>query len=64
MKKDSNIIIRKGCVDMWNAFMVDGADFTLGSDIPICPCTITELPKNLISYVDAKHLHKTKIKET
>lgn len=50
--------IRNGCSDMWNAFMVKGADFVLGSDIPICPCTAKDIPKKLISYVDAKHLHK------
>ena len=54
--------IRPGCIDIWNAFMVEGADFTLGSDMPICPCTANDIPKNLISYVEAKHLHKTKIK--
>ena len=25
---------RAGCIDMWNAFMVKGAQFTLGSDAP------------------------------
>lgn len=55
--------IRKGCTDMWNAFMVEGADFVLGTDIPICPCTAQEIPKKLISYVDAKHLHTILYKE-
>ncbi len=50
--------IRNGCADMWNAFMVEGANFVLGSDIPICPCTAKAIPQKLISYVDAKHLHK------
>ena len=54
---------RKGCKDMWNAFMVVNADFTLGSDIPFCPCTAKEVPKKLISYVDAKHLHKITIEK-
>ena len=49
---------RKGCKDIWNAFMVEGADFVIGSDMPICPCTTESIPKKLISYVDAKHLHK------
>ncbi len=62
MKKDSlSDDIRSGCVDIWNAFMVKGADFTLGSDMPICPCTAKDIPHNLISYVDAKHIHKTTI---
>ena len=55
--------IRNGCTDMWNAFMVVNADFTLGSDIPFCPCTAKEVPKKLISYVDAKHLHKITIEK-
>ncbi len=54
--------IRKGCVDMWNAFMVQGAEFTNSTDIPICPCTAKKIPKRLISYVDAKYLHKTNIR--
>lgn len=49
---------RTGCKDIWNAFMVEGADFVLSSDIPICPCTTNSIPQRLISYVEAKHLHK------
>ena len=33
---------RKGCKDVWNAFMCDGAVFA-HSDIPHCPMTATEL---------------------
>ncbi len=54
--------IRNGCTDMWNAFMVRGAEFVLGSDIPICPCTVKNIPKHLISYVEAKHIHKINFK--
>ena len=54
--------IRRGCTDLWNAFMVDGAEFTIGTDMPICPCTASDVPKKLISYVDAKHLHKAQSK--
>ena len=50
--------IRVGCADMWNAFMVQGAEFVFGSDIPICPFTSKDIPKKLISYTEAKHLHK------
>ena len=53
--------IRRGCLDMWNAFMVTGADFALGSDIPFCPCSSLSIPVKLISYVEAKHIHKTMI---
>lgn len=54
--------VRKGCVDMWNAFMVHDAEFILGSDIPFCPSTSKDIPMKLVSYVDAKHLHKTNCK--
>jgi hypothetical protein len=54
--------IRNGCVDMWNAFMVRDAEFVMGSDIPICPCTANCVPSKLISYVEAKQLHKKNCK--
>ncbi len=53
---------RRGCKDMWNAFMVEGAEFAIGSDIPVCPCSAIEIPSGLISYDDAKHIHKIKSK--
>ena len=59
MKDNFNTTTRKGCKDMWNAFMVDGADFVIGSDIPVCHCTANSTPKKLISFADAKHLHRT-----
>jgi len=55
---DTNRIPRKGCMDMWNAFMVKGAIFTHPSDIPICPCTTTKRPSDLISYAEAKAMYK------
>ncbi len=62
IKNSNNHNIRPGCIDMWNAFMVDGAEFTIESDMPICPCTATTFPSNLISYVEAKKLHKRHFK--
>ncbi len=50
--------IRSGCVDMWNAFMVEGAEYVLGSDMPICPCTVTNIPNKVIIHQDAVHIHK------
>lgn len=38
--------------------MVDGADYVIGSDMPICPCTANSIPNKLISYTEAKHIHK------
>lgn len=47
---------------MWNAYMVKAAEFVIGSDIPVCPCTAEIISKQLISFADAKHLHKLNIK--
>ena len=54
---------RAGNIDIWNAFMVEGASFAPGSDMPICPLTAQEIPQKLISYVEAKHLYKTRIRQ-
>ncbi|MBR4779840.1 MAG: DUF4417 domain-containing protein [Lachnospiraceae bacterium] len=54
---------RAGCSDIWNAFMVEGASFVLGSDMPVCHQTSSEIPKRLISYVEAKHIYKIKIQQ-
>ena len=48
---------RKGCKDVWNAFMCDGAVFA-HSDIPHCPTTATELPKSIINWEEAKAIYK------
>lgn len=53
--------LRRGIVDLWNAFMVDGAEFASGTDIPICPTTASALPERLISWREAKKLHKREI---
>ncbi len=53
--------VRKGIVDLWNAFMVDGAKFAPGTDIPICPTTATSQPEALISWREARKLHKREI---
>lgn len=49
--------VRKGCKDVWNAFMVEGATFT-PNDIPLCPTTATELPKAVITWEEAKAIYK------
>lgn len=54
---------RAGCLDIWNSFMVKGASFCHPSDIPICPCTTTKPPVQLISYDDAKSLYNKEIKK-
>ena len=50
--------VRNGCIDIWNAFMVENAEFTLGSDMPINHYIYDHIPKSLVSYVEAKHIHK------
>ena len=52
--------IRKGCKDVWNAFMVKGATFT-GHDIPYCPTTARELPTDIITYEEARSIYKKEI---
>lgn len=49
--------IRKSLVDIWNAFMVEGATFG-HLDIPFCPTTATELPREVISWPEAKSLYR------
>lgn len=53
--------VRKGCVDVWNAFMVKGASFSL-NDIPFCPTTAKSIPEGLISYSKAKTIYNNHIK--
>lgn len=49
--------VRSGIVDIWNAFMLEGANFDV-RDIPICPTTASHLPSQLISWPEAKRIHK------
>ena len=53
--------IRGGIVDIWNAFMLIGAVFD-AHDIPFCPTTAKQIPKQLISWPEAKRLHKRAIR--
>ena len=48
---------RPGCMDMWNASMVEQAIFSR-NDIPRCPTTAQSPPRKLISYDVAKSIHK------
>ena len=58
----NNTTPRAGSTDIWNAYMVYGASFTPNSDMPICRHLGSEIPQKLISYVEAKHIFKTRIK--
>ena len=54
------IKFRKGCKDIWNAYMADGAIFS-SNDIPFCPTTATELPHDIITWEEAKAVYKKNI---
>lgn len=53
---------RKGCQDIWNAFMVTGARFT-DHDIPFCPTTATEVPKDIVTWTEAKTIYKKALRQ-
>ena len=50
--------IRAGIKDIWNAYMCEGARFT-ESDIPVCPTIVNSLPTKIITWEEAKQIHKT-----
>ncbi len=52
--------VRKGCRDIWNAFMVKGATFT-EHDIPYCPTTAKSIPENIITYDEARSIYKKEL---
>lgn len=51
---------RKGCKDVWNAFMCEGAVFS-SNDIPFCPTTAERIPDMLITWDEAKQIYKKSI---
>lgn len=51
---------RTGCKDIWNAYMANGAIFGK-YDIPYCPTTASKLPHDIITWEEAKHVHKMNI---
>lgn len=52
---------RTGCKDIWNTFMVNGANFS-PHDIPLCPTYLPNgLPKKLISFPKAKTIYNKEI---
>lgn len=57
-----SIISRTGMKDIWNAFMLEGAEFA-ESDVPICPCTASSAPLSVISWPRAKALHKNMLRK-
>lgn len=53
--------VRAGCKDVWNAFMVEKAEFSPITDMPVCYSAKT-IPKRMISFADAKTLYNKKTK--
>lgn len=54
-------IPRKGCHDIWNAFMCKDAKFSQ-HDIPLCSTTAIGLPCYIITWDEAKRIYKHAIK--
>ena len=52
-----NNTVRRGCVDIWNAFMVQDAAFSL-NDIPFSPVSTDSIPEKLIAYDEAMSSNK------
>lgn len=52
--------IRKGCKDIWNAYMCTGVSYSK-NDIPFCPTTAKVPPSRILMWDEAKHIHKTAI---
>lgn len=50
-------IVRSGLKDIWNAFMCEGAIYSQ-YDIPFCPTITTCVPKEILTWAEAKQLHK------
>ncbi len=56
----TNQTIRNGLKDIWNAHMAEGAMFG-HLDIPLCPTTAKEIPKFIITWEEAKAIHKKEL---
>lgn len=55
--KDDGLPVRAGCKDIWNAFMTEGASFGK-HDIPYCPTTATDIPKDQVTWEEARELFR------
>lgn len=53
---------RKSCKDVFNAFMVKEATFSR-NDIPLCPMTASSVPSSLITFSQAKSIHRREIRK-
>ena len=57
-RERGTIKVRKDIVDLWNAFMLENAELDPDSDMPICPTTSQAAPTALISWREAKRMHR------
>lgn len=60
MKTENKLLkkhVRAGCKDIWNGFMAEGATFGK-YDIPFCPTTATDIPKEQMTWEEAKTIHR------
>lgn len=57
MVLSNNLPVRSGCKDVWNAFMAEGAVFGI-HDIPFCPTTAITIPNHMVTWEEAKQIHK------
>jgi len=53
--------ISTDCKNVWNAFMARGATFS-SNGIPFCPTTAKEIPRELISYTEARATYNRRMK--
>lgn len=54
--------IRPGLKDNWNAFMCKGARYTV-NDIPFCPTILSSIPAKIITWEEAKNLHRKMVRK-
>ena len=52
---------RKGCKDVFNAYMCEGATFTQ-NDIPVCPTTAIAPPEDVVTWEEAKSIYKKQLR--
>lgn len=50
--------VRRGCKDIWNAYMCEGATFSKRG-IPHCPTTADDLPQEIILWDEAVRLYRS-----
>ena len=62
MKENKVLKFRPGLKDCWNAYLVREANFS-ENDIPLCPTIISKLPTKIITWMEAKKVHKELIQK-